>query len=89
VRRRSLLERIRPGDHDDLEPDPAGGVELDRLVAALDVDRREVFVLTQVLGCSYQEAADIVGVPVGTVRSRVARARTDLLDALAADEATG
>ncbi len=89
VRRRSLLERLRPDDRDELGPDPAGGVELDRLVAALDVDRREVFVLTQLLGCSYQEAAEIVGVPVGTVRSRVARARGDLLDALAAAEATG
>jgi RNA polymerase sigma-70 factor, ECF subfamily len=36
-------------------------------------------VLTQVLGLSYQEAADICECPVGTIRSRVARARADLL----------
>ena len=89
VRRRSLLDRMRPGDRDELGPDPSGGVALDHLVASLDGERREAFVLTQVLGCSYREAAEIAGVPVGTIRSRVARARGDLLDALADAEATG
>jgi RNA polymerase sigma-70 factor (ECF subfamily) len=45
-------------------------------------------VLTQLLGLSYAEAADVAGCPVGTIRSRVARARADLVDALA-DGATG
>jgi len=49
------------------------------LLAPLDDDRREAFVLTQLLGLSYQEAADTLGCPVGTVRSRVARARSQLL----------
>jgi RNA polymerase sigma-70 factor (ECF subfamily) len=35
-------------------------------------------VLTQMIGCSYAEAAAICGCPVGTIRSRVARAREDL-----------
>jgi RNA polymerase sigma-70 factor, ECF subfamily len=35
-------------------------------------------VLTQLIGCSYAEAAEVCGVPVGTIRSRVARARADL-----------
>ena len=89
VRRRSLLGRMRPVDGEQMTADPSGSVELDQLISRLDADRREAFVLTQVLGCSYQEAADIGDVPVGTIRSRVARARSDLLDALAADEATG
>jgi RNA polymerase sigma-70 factor (ECF subfamily) len=38
--------------------------------------------LTQVLGLSYDEAAQICGCPIGTVRSRVARARADLVAAL-------
>ena len=42
------------------------------------------FVLTQVAGLSYAEAAEVCEVPVGTIRSRVARARGDLLDALTA-----
>lgn len=57
--------------------------ELSGLLAAMDPDRRAAFVLTQVLGCSYAEAAAICGCPVGTIRSRVARARADL-DAMTA-----
>ncbi|QKV79795.1 RNA polymerase sigma factor SigC [Amycolatopsis sp. Hca4] len=56
-------------------------VELRLLLDGLDPDRREVLVLTQVLGLSYAEAADVCGCPVGTVRSRVARAREDLIEA--------
>jgi RNA polymerase sigma-70 factor, ECF subfamily len=68
--------------------DPADGtarVDLLLLLTALDADRRDAFVLTQVLGCSYAETAEICGCPVGTVRSRVARARTDL-DAMLRDD---
>ena len=36
--------------------------------------------LTQLTGFQYHEAADLLGVPIGTVRSRVARAREQLLD---------
>jgi RNA polymerase sigma-70 factor (ECF subfamily) len=39
-------------------------------------------VLTQVVGLSYAQAAEVAGCPVGTVRSRVARARADLVTAL-------
>jgi RNA polymerase sigma-70 factor (ECF subfamily) len=39
-------------------------------------------VLTQLLGLSYAEAAEVAGCPVGTIRSRVARARADLVQAL-------
>ena len=52
------------------------------LVAALDTDRREAFVLTQMLGLSYEDTAQVCGCPVGTVRSRVSRARQDLVAAL-------
>jgi RNA polymerase sigma-70 factor, ECF subfamily len=57
-------------------------VLLEQLIAALDEDRREAFVLTQVLALSYAEAADVCGCPIGTIRSRVARAREDLVAAL-------
>ncbi|GLY42851.1 RNA polymerase sigma factor [Amycolatopsis sp. NBRC 101858] len=57
-------------------------VLLDDLVAALEVDRRDAFVLTQTLGLSYADAAEVCGCPVGTIRSRVARARDDLVAAL-------
>jgi RNA polymerase sigma-70 factor (ECF subfamily) len=57
-------------------------VLLGQLVAALHPDRHEAFVLTQVLDLSYAEAAQVCGCPIGTIRSRVARAREDLVRAL-------
>lgn len=60
-------------------PDPADSVALRALLATLDRERREAFVLTQLVGLSYAEAADVCGCPVGTIRSRVARARSDLV----------
>jgi RNA polymerase sigma-70 factor (ECF subfamily) len=62
-------------------------VDLDDLLARLDDDRRVAFVLTQVLGMYYDEAAEVIGCPVGTVRSRVSRARLDLASMTA--EASG
>ncbi|MET0146860.1 MAG: sigma-70 family RNA polymerase sigma factor [Ilumatobacteraceae bacterium] len=60
---------------------------VDDLLIGLDPDRREAFVLTQVAGLSYEEAAAVVGCPIGTIRSRVARARADLLDVVARADA--
>ena len=54
-------------------------VELNVMLAALAPERREALLLTQVLGLSYAEAAEVVGCPIGTIRSRVARAREDLI----------
>ncbi|QFZ19430.1 RNA polymerase sigma factor SigC [Saccharothrix syringae] len=54
-------------------------VELNLMLADLAPERREALLLTQVLGLSYAEAAEVCGCPVGTIRSRVARAREDLL----------
>lgn len=48
------------------------------LLDSLAPDRRDAFVLTQLGGLSYEEAADALSCPVGTIRSRVARARIDL-----------
>jgi RNA polymerase sigma-70 factor (ECF subfamily) len=53
------------------------------LLAGLEPDRRAAFVLTQMIGCSYAETAAICGCPVGTIRSRVARAREDLIAMMA------
>lgn len=60
------------------DPDETDHTSLVELVGDLDVDRREAFVLTQVLGLRYDEAAEILGCPIGTIRSRVARAREEL-----------
>ncbi|MDT0309007.1 sigma-70 family RNA polymerase sigma factor [Streptomyces sp. DSM 44917] len=65
------------------------GVALAELLERLPARRREAFVLTQLLGLSYAEAATVADCPVGTVRSRVARAREALLTLLATDREPG
>ena len=73
------------GDNPMVVRGPAEGEVLLRiLVEGLDSDRREAFVVTQVLDLSYAEAAEVCGCPIGTIRSRVARAREDLVAALQA-----
>jgi RNA polymerase sigma-70 factor (ECF subfamily) len=52
------------------------------LLERLEPDRRAAFALTQLLRMTYQEAAEVAGCPVGTIRSRVARARGDLIEML-------
>lgn len=64
-------------------------VEIRMLLDALDEDRRHALLLTQVLGLSYVEAAEVCGCPVGTIRSRVARAREDLVAATQRTERAG
>lgn len=60
---------------------PGGRVELQQMIASLEPDQREAFVLTRVIGLSYAEAAQVCGYAVGTIRSRVFRARAKLIDA--------
>ncbi len=55
---------------------------LDRGVAALGEQHREVFVLSQVESLRYQEIAEILGIPVGTVKSRMHAAVRQLRDRL-------
>lgn len=81
TRRRIRDERLRILAPERAEPLETGSMELDELLAGLDPDRRAAFVLTQLLGYGYAEAAEVCGCPVGTIRSRVARARADLIAA--------
>lgn len=87
TRRSRLQQRIaRPGAPLTV-PDPAEEVAGRDLLGRLSADRRMAFVLTQQLGFSYTEAAAALEVPVGTIRSRVARARMDLVSGLDGGEA--
>jgi len=84
IRNRRLDERliadlITKNHHDE------AWFEVDELLSGLDDERRTAFVLTQLVGLSYEEAAETVGCPIGTIRSRVARARRQLLE----DESLG
>lgn len=64
-------------------------VEVRMLLDGLTPERRDALILTQVLGLSYEEAAEVCGCPLGTIRSRVARARDDLIAAARRDDLTG
>ncbi len=74
----AALERDAPPD------EVAGTVAAQDVLDRLEPERREAFVLTQLIGLPYAEAAEVAGCPIGTIRSRVARARADLVQALVA-----
>ncbi len=74
------------GEH----PEAAVEAESERaaLLKAIDelpLEFREVIVLRELEGLSYKEISDVAGVPVGTVMSRLSRARRRLEQALCAD----
>ncbi len=62
--------------------DPSQRLATTEFLRVLDDDRRLAFVLTQMIGLSYAEAAQVCDVPIGTIRSRVARAREELVEVL-------
>ena len=89
VRRRRLAARLEqrgsmPGTASSVDGTEAHAVSA--LIDELPEEQHEAFVLTQVIGCSYAEAAEVCGVPIGTIRSRVARAREHLVDAVRRSE---
>ena len=72
----------------DPAPDPEASMaqgqdraRLDRALAALPLDLRECLVLRELEELSYKEIAQVSGVPIGTVMSRLFRARQALLGA--------
>jgi RNA polymerase sigma-70 factor, ECF subfamily len=92
-RRQAARRATDPVDPEDLErverrgAGPAEAVEQRELldfIAALPPDFRDVLVAVDVAGLSYKEAASLLGVPEGTVMSRLYRARTRVTEAYAA-----
>jgi RNA polymerase sigma-70 factor (ECF subfamily) len=84
-----LAEAAEAAGADDENPNPETaalqGADREMLKAALEelpVEFREAIVLREMEGLSYKEIADIANVPVGTVMSRLARARKRLQIAL-------
>ena len=71
------------------ETDPYPSVhdrdQLERGFARLPAQQRAVLVLQHYLGLSHEEMADVLGIPVGTVRSRLHGARGAMRAALEAD----
>jgi RNA polymerase sigma-70 factor, ECF subfamily len=90
--RRKAAEVPLDGDAPHDPPDPADDPEatlarhqerhhLDRALAALPEDLRECLVLRELEELSYKEIAQVTGVAIGTVMSRLWRARRDLMEA--------
>ncbi len=84
--RRRLAVRPRPVAIDDVAEPGAPASQLDTLAAretlgalrALSVEHRQVLLMVALEGMSYAEIGDILGVPIGTVMSRLSRARDRL-----------
>ena len=86
---------VRGGRGEPVDPDTLVGLrrraddagelalaDVRRLVAELPPEQRAALMLVAVDGLSYADAAEVLGVPAGTVASRVARARLALVEAL-------
>src|SRR3954447_22460537 len=61
--------------------------DLRKALAKLSVENREALILVAAEGLSYEEAAEVCGVPLGTMKSRVHRGRTRLAELLALHDA--
>ena len=67
--------------------DGVSGGDVDRALQLLNVGQREVLLLAGVQGLTYAETADVLGIPIGTVMSRLARGRDRLRLLMACEEA--
>ncbi len=56
--------------------------EIERAIAELSLEHREIVMLRDILGLSYDEIAEVLQLNVGTVKSRIARARANLVENL-------
>lgn len=90
-----LRRRERPGEADcvssvrAVQPNQEWVVRGDEIRAALDnlsPEQREVVVLVGALGVSYEEAAEICNCAIGTIKSRLNRARARILEFLGTDD---
>jgi RNA polymerase sigma-70 factor (ECF subfamily) len=76
--RRPVISPIEDNDAPDLAGPEAGGRDIERALAMLVEEQRTALLLVVLEGLSYREVADVQGVPIGTVMSRLARARVQI-----------
>ena len=76
--RRPMLSPLEDNDAPDLAGPEAGGRDIERALAMLVEEQRTALLLVVLEGLSYREVADVQGVPIGTVMSRLARARVQI-----------
>ena len=76
--RRPAVTPIEDDDAVDSSGPEAGGRDIERALASLVDDQRVALLLVVMEGLSYREVAEVQGVPIGTVMSRLARARAQI-----------
>jgi RNA polymerase sigma-70 factor (ECF subfamily) len=76
--RRPALQSIEDNDAPDMAGPEVGGRDIERALASLADDQRTALLLVVLEGLSYREVAEVQGVPIGTVMSRLARARMQI-----------
>lgn len=101
VRKRYKLHRARRWSRlfdSGLHDQPVTDVSIASLPERLQVEKglarlpdlmREPLVLFEINGFDYQEIGTILGIPIGTVRSRISRAREKLFDSMSSQQARG
>jgi len=78
-------QRLSVGSVPTIAEAPDHQAETMMLIEGLSLQHREVLALCGLLGYDYETAARVLDVPVGTVRSRLSRARAQLVEALDQD----
>ena len=76
--RRPALQAIEDNDAAEVAGPEAGARDIERALASLVEDQRSALLLVVLEGLSYREVAQVQGVPIGTVMSRLARARLQI-----------
>ena len=76
--RRPSIAPIDDNDAPDMAGSESGGRDIERALATLVDEQRAALLLVVLEGLSYREVADVQGVPIGTVMSRLARARVQI-----------
>jgi len=76
--RRPMHTSIEDNDAPDFAGPEAGGRDIERALATLVEEQRTALLLVVLEGLSYREVAEVQGVPMGTVMSRLARARIQI-----------
>jgi RNA polymerase sigma-70 factor (ECF subfamily) len=76
--RRPTAVPLEDFDAADATGPDAGGRDIERALATLTDDQRAALLLVVLEGLSYREVADVQAVPIGTVMSRLARARAQI-----------
>jgi RNA polymerase sigma-70 factor, ECF subfamily len=76
--RRPALQAIDDSDAPELAGPETGARDIERALASLVEDQRSALLLVVLEGLTYREVAEVQGVPIGTVMSRLARARMQI-----------